>query len=219
MKKRSLKIGTYDTAFHGWTLTGWTLSAPEQKINYIEKTGGDGSWDMSTALTGGIPRYKDRTLTVTLECSKGTRADREKLISDMVNNLDGLVWPIVLPDHPEHYLTGRIHVAELQSSVAYAEVQITATCEPWLYKSHESVVEISSAGPEATEDIYNYGRKAVVPMLLVEGSIGLRYGDNEVQLGEGAYKWPSLLLTPGLNTLTYSGIGTLTLTYREAVLR
>lgn len=219
MKKRTLKIGTYDTAFHGWTLTGWILSDPEQKTNYIEKTGGDGSWDMSTALTGGIPRYRDRTLTATFECSKGTRADREILIRDMVNTLDGLVWPIVLPDRPEHYLTGRIHVRELQNSLAYAEVEVSATCEPWLYKSHESVVEIVSAGPEGTEDIYNYGRKAVVPMLMVVGTIGLKFGDNEVQLGEGAYKWPSLLLAPGLNTLTYAGAGTVTITYREAVLR
>lgn len=219
MKKRSIKIGTYDTGHHGWTLTGWTLGDPEQKTNYIEKTGGDGSWDFSTALTGGIPRYKDRPLTATFECSKGKRDDRERLISDMVNTLDGLVWPIVLPDHPEHYLTGRVHVRVKRSDLAYAEVEISATCEPWLYNYRESVVEIISPGPEDTVHIYNHGRKSVVPMLMVEGELGLKYNSAEVHLGEGAYKWPALVLAPGLNTLTFAGIGKLTITYREAVLR
>ena len=77
MQKRTARIGGYDTAVYGWTLTGCELRAPEQKTNYVERTGGDGSWDLSTVMTGGVPRYKDRTLTITLENSQGDRADRE----------------------------------------------------------------------------------------------------------------------------------------------
>ena len=129
MKKRSIKIGNYDTTTYGWTLTGCILSDPEQKVNYVERPGGDGSWDLSTALTGGIPRYKNRSLTVTLECSEGTREDREKLVNKLVSQLDGLEWQIVLPDRPDHYLVGRVHVAVTLSSPSYAAVTVTATCE------------------------------------------------------------------------------------------
>ena len=144
MEKRSATIGGYVTADHGWTLAGVSLTAPEQKTNYIEKTGGDGSWDLSTVMTDGIPRYKNRTLTVTLENSQGPREDREALISDLVNQLDGLEHRIELPDHPDHFLVGRVHVSVEYSTLAHARVVITGTVEPWFYKNFETVVTLGS---------------------------------------------------------------------------
>lgn len=219
MKKRTTKIGSYDTAAHGWTLTGWTLSAPEQKTNYVEKTGGDGSWDLSTSQTDGIPRYKDRLLTVTLELSEGDRADREKIIDEMVNTLDGFAWPIVSPDKPEHYLTGRVHIAVDYSDLAHAAVTITANCEPWFYRARESVAELSATTETQTAHIRNAGRRAAVPVLTITGDVLLEYNGATIELGSGAYEWPTLLLTPGLHALKYSGSGSITVTFREAVLR
>lgn len=226
MKKRTTRIGDYDTAVYGWTLTGWELSAPEQKTNYIERTGGDGSWDLSTVLTGGIPRYRDRTLTITLENSQGDRAEREKTISAMVNKLDGLEWPIVLPDHPDHYLVGRVHVAVNYSDLAHAMVTVTAACQPWLYKARERVVEldapITASTDAATFYIWNDGRKVVTPVLTVKGTAHLGFKDARESFSTGSYVWPSLQLVPGQNELTYTGgyngTDTLTLAYREAVL-
>ena len=219
MKKRSITIGTYKTADHGWTLTGWTLTDPEQKTSYVEKVGGDGSFDLSTALSGGIPRYKPRTFTATLECSQGTREERGRLISAMVNELDGLEWNTVPPDHPDHYLTGRVHVAVLRHDLAYAEVQVTGTVDPWLYKARETVVEHKTTIKTQTIHLYNGGRKAVVPMLTVDGVVHIMKGEDAVLLPEGSYKWPSLTLMPGITTFDCMGMGSLTITYREAVLR
>jgi hypothetical protein len=212
-------FGSYNTAEHGWTLGQWTLTDPEQKTNYVEKSGGDGSWDLSTAQSNGIPRYQDRTLTVPLECSEGTRAEREDIINDMVNELDGLEWQIVLPDRPDHYLTGRLHVAVEYSDLAHAKVVVTGTVEPWLYSARESVVELTADSITQEARIYNKGRRVVVPMLTVTGDVSLSIGSSTTRLTEGAYKWPALLLMPGLSILKYSGLGTVTLTYREAVLR
>lgn len=228
MKKRTARIGDYDTAVYGWTLTSCALSAPEQKTNYVERTGGDGSWDLSTVLTGGIPRYKDRTLTITLENSQGDRAAREKIISTMVNRLDGLEWPIVVPDHPDHYLLGRVHVAVEQNSLAYAAITVTATCQPWLFKARETVVEldapITASTDAATFYIRNDGRKVVTPVLTVNGKANLKFnGVNSETLTTGTYTWPVLQLVPGLNELMYTGAyngsDTLKLAYREAVLQ
>lgn len=229
MLKRTVLIGEYNTAAHGWTLTaGWKLSDPEQKTNYIEKSGGDGTWDLSTALTDGLPRYRDRSLTATLECSEGTREDRERLIAEMVNRLDGLEWRIVLPDHPEHYLTGRVHVAVNYNDPAHAAVTITATCAPWLYKKEETILTLEThSAAEQTATITNSGRLAVVPELIVEGSLILEYGTAWIDLSDGTYEWPMLLLTPGDHVVKYSattgadgtGSGKVVIKYREAVLR
>lgn len=219
MKKRSVSFGNYITADYGWTVTGITLSAPEQKTNYVEKVGGDGSWDLSTVLTDGIPKYKNRTLTVTMELSIGDRDEREQIINAMVMDLDGQEKHIVLPDRPEHYLVGRIRTAVNYSDLAHAAVTITANVEPWFSHSRESRVELVATSTEATAYIYNHGGRHVVPMLSVIGDITVRVGDAETKLAAGFYKWPTLILPPGLTTIGYSGDGILALNYREGVLR
>ena len=222
MQKRSVLFGSYNTAAHGWTLTGYSLSDPEQKTNYVEKPGGDGSWDLSTALTDGIPRYKDRTLTVTLECSEGDRSYREDLINDMVNLLDGLEWHTVLPDRPNHYLTGRLHVAVNSNSLAYAEVTVTGVVASWFYSEKETAVTLVATAAEQTATVRNGGRLIMVPSITVTGDnadVLLLYGTDSLALSTGTYKWPTLKLTPGDHVLRYSGTGTVVITYREAVLR
>jgi hypothetical protein len=225
MKKRTARLGTYDTASHGWTLSGCVLSDAEQKTNYVDRPGWDGAWDMSTVLTDGIPRYKDRTLTLTLENSQGDRAARERTISEMVNQLDGLEWPIVLPDYPDHFLQGRVHIQVNYSDLAHAAVTVTATCQPWLFKARERVVvldaPITASTETATFYLLNDGRKVVTPVLTVNGTASLSFKGNSISLTAGTYEWPALQLVPGSNELRYLGStgGTLTITYREAVLR
>lgn len=228
MEKRTALLGNYNTAANGWTLTGCFLTDPEQKTQYVEKSGGDGSWDLSTVLTDGIPKYKDRSLTITLECSEGTREDREELIQEMVNQLDGLEWHIVLPDRPEHYLIGRLHVAVNYSDLAHAMVTVTSIVQPWFYKAKETIVvlnaPITSSTDAATFYLWNRGRKVVTPRLDVVGTARLTFAGISTSLTTGSYEWPALQLVPGENALIYTGAygatgETLTLTYREAVLR
>lgn len=233
MKKRTAKFGSYDTASHGWTLTGWSLSDPEQKTKYTEKPGGDGSWDLSTALTDGVPKYKDRDLTVTLECSEGNRAHRLRLVSELVNLLDGFTWNVVLPDHPEHYLVGRLHVNVLQNGQAYAEVMVTGVVEPWFYALRETKLEYTTTG---LADFYrieirNRGRRYAVPLFTYRshdnaGVVTVYIDDkntNRIGLTSTNYETvqaTGALLAPGDHLLVFNGApGEFTVTWREAVLR
>lgn len=220
MVKRTIQLGSYDTATHGWTLASCVLSPAEQKTNYIDKPGGDGSHDLSTAMTDGIPRYYDRTLTVTLECSDGDRQSRQTKMSHIVNRLDGQRADIILPDHPEHYLTGRLHVAPNYNDLAHASVTVTATCMPWFYDLENTVVELIATSTEQTVIFEITGRRAVVPTITVASSSQVRlvYGASSKVFSAGTYQWPDLLLTPGEHELTYFGSGKVTITYQEAVL-
>ena len=219
MVKRTIVFGGYNTAANGWTLTGWQLSPAEQKTNFVERTGGDGSWDLSTALTDGQPRYYDRTLTVTLEHSGGDRLGREAIIRQMVNLLDGIRTNIELPDDPFHYITGRLHVAREYNDPAHAAVTVTAVCSPWKYSNLETTVTLTAATAKKTAQLVNNGRLAVVPMLTVTGSsVLVEFGNLSKAMSAGTHQLPDLLLTSGTHTLTYSGTGTLAIKYREAVL-
>lgn len=222
MQKRTIVFGEYDTAARGWTLAGWQLSPAEQKTNFVERTGGDGSWDLSTALTDGQPRYYDRTLTVRLERSDHDRMYREVDVCDIVNQLNGMRKNIVLPDDADHYLTGRLRVAREYNDLAHAAVTVTAVCDPWKYSTQEKMVRLTAAATQKTTYLSNYGRRAVVPVLTVSGtsnnSLHLTFGGKSWALGAGTYQMPDILLTPGSHALTYQGAGTLIVTYREAVL-
>lgn len=218
MEKRKIIFGDYDTAANGWTLSGWQLSPPEYKANRVEKPGGDGAWDLSTALTGGLPRYNDRTLTVTLERSDGDRLSRKEAVRDIINRLDGQRVEIVLPDDPDYYLDGRLSVAKDYNDMAHAAVTVTAVCDPWLYSASTIAIVIPVRTSEQTTNLENSGRRAVVPEVKVDGEVLLRFGDFSVNLSSGTYQLPDLLLTPGTHKLVYSGSGSIEITYGEAVL-
>lgn len=222
MVKRGTTIGTYDTAAQGWTMTSWRLSDPERVSNMVEVHGRiDGPLDLSAALTGGEPRYRDRTLTATFERSDGTRLSREDAMNTMANWLDGWQQNIIPPDDAQHYITGRVSVAKNYNDMAHASVTVTATCAPWRYNSTETIVNLLATDEAQTATFVNAGRRTVVPLLVVagEGTLNLQYGKASWSLGPGTYQLPDILLTQGSHEITYSGAGmTLTATYREAVL-
>lgn len=222
MDKRRIIFGTYDTAVEGpWTLTSWSLSEPTYKSNFVAVPGRDGDLDLSTALTDGEPRYSNRTLTATFECSEGTRLDREDIINTMVNWLDGWRMDIILPDDDEHYITGRVRVKREYNDPAHAAVTVTAACDPWRYSDMESIVKLTAAETAQTAALNNAGRKTVVPLLVIAGegaAVTLVYGVSSWTLSAGTYQLPDLVLPSGGASLVYSGTGTISLKYREASL-
>jgi hypothetical protein len=223
-KKRSIILGDYDTAVHGlWTLTGWEFPEPELAENLVEVPGRVlGPLDLSTALTGGEPRYKARPLSATLESSEGTREARAARISEMVNLLHGQRLQIILPDHPNHYAVGRLSVRMLYNTPAHASVEVLGTCEPWLHAMDETNVQFTATATERAATLRNSGAMPVVPLVTISGqgaAVQLRYGANSWTLSAGDYKLPALRLTPGDHVIHYSGTGTASITYREAVLR
>lgn len=223
MKKRTLILGTYDTARDGlWTLAGLTLSDPAYQSMFQEVIGRDGPLDFSTVLTDGEPRYGSRTLTAVLECSEGTRAERQTLIGKMVNALDGRRLEIRHPDYPAHYLTGRVQVVVEYNDLAHAAVTVTAVCDPWLYSCTERAYTLTATNAAQVVALSNKGRRMVVPRAVVTGSgasFRLEFGATSLALGPGTFDLPDLLLPPGDTPVSYSGNGTAVITYREAVLR
>jgi len=220
MIKRKLIIGNYDTALEGlWTLSALNLSAPELREEFVDIPGRSGALDMSTVLTDGEPSYTKRMLEATLESSEGTRDEREMRIRNMINQLDGLEFKIILPDDPLHYLTGRVRVNRLYNDLAHASVTVTAVCDPWLYSIAETqlIIDAETNIPLVTT-LYNRGRRYIAPTITVEGNVTLELEDKRWTLSAGTYVLPDLVLKTGSYPLHYSGFGIIKITYREAVL-
>lgn len=220
LTKRTIQLGGYDTALHGWTLTGMELTEPYPVTNFVDVPGRiKGSLDLSYALTGE-PSYSTRDLLVTLELSEGTRQQRELKIAELVNSLHGRRVDIIIPDRPNHYAIGQLSVLKLFNNHAHASVEITGICEPWLYSITEAEVVLQAKSTEQTALLANLGAMPMVPVLKVAGgSISVTYDNATLSMEAGTHKWSHLYLTPGEHLLKYKGTGTLTITYREAVLR
>lgn len=217
---REIRFGEYYTHANGlWTLTALELSGAKYKQTLVEVPGREAPLDLSTALTDGEPTYGARAFKATFESSEGSRLERETRISQMTNALDGYRMNIVLPDDPDHYLTGRLQVERLYNDEAHASVRVTATCDPWKYAKDETTVTLRATSVEQTATLTNQGRLGVVPLLNVtQGDVLLNFGTASWALSPGSYALPDLYLKYGEHTLTYSGAGVLILTYREAVL-
>jgi hypothetical protein len=225
MQKRGIIFGSYSTGAQGWTLTGWNFSRAVQKTNYVDKPGGDGSWDLSDALSDGIPRYNDRTLTATFEISQGDRMQREYTIRQMVNMLDGKRMKIYLPDDDTHYIEGRVHVVREYNDLAHGAVTVTATCSPWKYDRDETTFTAKLSATVNSLRIVNAGRLAVVPVITVNttntAGVVITYGNASATFQAGTHKWPALLLTPEEDHIvTFSGTNgdVISFTFRRGVL-
>lgn len=219
-EKRRMIFGEYDTALDGlWTLTGWTLPVPEYQSNFVQVPGRHGLLDLSTVLSDGEPIYGNRTLTATFESSEGTRLERDERISQMVNSLDGHRMSIVLPDDPTRCVEGRVSVQVDYSDPVHAAIKVTADCDPWRYNIDDThrAFDLTSETQQAI--LVNKGRRIAVPTVTVLGEkVTLRCKDHAWELYDGVYTLPDLALRTGKTMLTYSGRGTLIISYREAVL-
>ena len=224
----------YNTSEKGWTLTEWEFTEPALIENYIDIPGRlDGPIDASTALTNGDPRYGQRKLTATFECSEGTRDEREALLINMRNILDGRSLNIYFPDTTiqGYHATGRVRVERLYNDLAHASVRVTAICEPWLYKIGTKIVPLQSSTSFQSYTLKNNGRRRIVPTvkildgstsLMGEGDGGLSKAPHSMGVitrSAGTYQLRDFYILPGETfSLTYSGTGTIKLMYREAIL-
>ena len=218
MQKRKIIFDTYDTAADGlWTLASCVLGDAEPQEILLEIPGRlDGPLDASEALTGDV-EYGPRPLEVMLESSEGTRAERQARISAMVNRLHGRRVPIRLPDDAEHYLIGRLKVTPQYNDLAHAAIQVTATCEPWRYANEETEVVVNANGT-TQEVILENDRRRTYPSATVTGEVVLAYNGKSMTFGEGTRLLTDLPLGQGDHLVKVSGKGSVTFTYRKAVL-
>lgn len=220
LTKRTTQLGGYDTASHGWTLTGFELTEPTPVTNFVDIPGRiKGALDLSLALTGE-PVYSTRDLLVTLEISSGDREEREAKIMELTNKLHGRRVNIICPDRPRHYAVGTLTVTKLFNNHAHGSVEISGVCEPWLYSAEEISTQVQASSTKKTIVLYNLGAMPFVPTLVVAGgSVTLTYKGASITFSAGTYKWPKLYMAPGEHELAYEGTGKVSITYREGVIR
>lgn len=219
MSKRQLILNGYKTAEDGlFTLASLKITKASQVQTFVSVPGRFSPLDLSTTLTDGQPYYGSAGLEAVMESSEGTREERQERIGQLVSSLDGYTVTIVHPDHPDHYMVGRVQVTPEYNDLVHCAVRLTAVCEPWLYNETQTSVTVAATATAKTVNLVNSGRLASAPTLEVTGNVNLTYGAYSWALSAGVYQLPELYLTPGTHQVGYSGSGSVTFTYREGVL-
>jgi phage-related protein len=220
MQLRGVQFGDFHTA-DDWNLIMHEkiVSPPVPKTNYVSVPGRDGDLDLTEALSG-VVNYQDRNASYTFLLTDGTHADRVELISQIIGVLHGQRVRIIdTDDYPDYYMIGRLSVTDVSNSNAYGILKIEAVCQPWRYAINQKskAVTVAASDGNVSVTMTNNGYKTVAPTLTVTGTIMLKYGTTTTTLSAGTYILAGLRFTPGVNTVTVAGTGSITISYQEAI--
>lgn len=215
---REVVFGTHHTAEDwGLILNAKSITPPTPKVVKISVDGRDGEINLSRSLTGDM-KFNNREASFTFLLTEGTQSEREELLATILNAVHGQELQIIEPDRPDHYLLGECSIKNIKNDRAYGSVTITADCEPFYYDKMEVNRAITLTSTATNVVLTNSGRKTVIPTLTVTSQVTIVFDNTSVALSKGTYKLSALQLRPGGTTIKVSGSGTLTVTYREAVL-
>ena len=200
----------------GLILTSFDDKLPEQKRSYIEVPGRNGVLDTSYALTDE-PLFNNRVLTLTFGLYRELIGDWKQLIDSISNALHGKEMLIYPSWKQGYYLMGNVSV-DAYSIETTGELTVVCDCEPYYYATQQTTETVTLNGGTQSVTLLN-DRKWLLPVITTTGN-GTKtvYVNNEETEISGAVsnvQYDSILLKDGANSVTVSGSGTITFTYRK----
>ena len=243
-EERQLIITNDDFTYCTWydmraILSEMTVTPPEIKTSYVDIEGADGTLDLTSVLTDGEPRYKNRTGHFKLILTEGTYDERKaeledfckKVVKDRVTVVtpENVIWDkYEEADWGGYNFEGRVKPSYTLYP-AYAELTLECDFDPRRYGTGTTYVMSINDGKENNFNFTNDGEKAQsLDYVLLERwtedegdtMMMIKMGDLTFELtGAGEYTLPGFLIAPGKSTAVVSGAGKLTVsTDREVKL-
>lgn len=201
----------------GMICTSLIVDDPEPKESYVDIPFGDGSIDLTEAVTGEVS-YKNRTLEATF-AFKGPRSEWEPLKRKIRLYLHGKRRKIEATELPEHYLVGRCRTSFEQDG-AILRMNVSATCEPYLYKKLQTVYNVTIDETGTKTITCANSRQRVIPIINTTDTTNVQFGPVSFLIGSGVHRLTNLILKEGDNVIVLTAAeGTsIKIEYREGAL-
>ena len=183
--------------------------------NYIktEVPGRDGALDNSRALTGEIT-YKERTGEFEFKVEEGR--NWAEVYSEIQNYLHGKKMKVILEDDPDFYYDCELKVNDWKSEEMESLIVIDAMAYPYKRKINETVIHSAVAG---TKNIFFENlRERVMPTISTDAEMTVEYEGKSITTSATFKSHPDFIFHEGENKITVSGIGNITISFREGSL-
>lgn len=205
---------------------------PEPKTFFQDIPGADGSLDLS-AVTSGRIVYNRRTITLNFGC--GYDIDVwPRIYSEILQEFHGKEGKLIFDDDPMYYYVGRMTVSDYERMRRLGTFTLTVNADPYKY-------EITSGDEEWLWDpldlengvireyrnltvngnmtlVIDGTEKWIIPEITVSADMSVTFEGKQYSLKKGVNKIYSIVIKPGENKLIFTGNGTVTVSYRGAVL-
>ena len=198
----------------GWLRETVNFPTPQSQSNTITVPGRNSPIRFTEAL--GRVAYQPRSFDMTFSML-GDRADYDRLVSMVVNHFAGQLCRVTLTEDPTLYAVGTLE-AEPTYDPKTGKGQLVLSCtdgDAFLYHAEETLVSITGGGTVILSNDY----MPVVPVIATTAETTLRWSVDGESIGKtvsaGTWEISELELTHGDNTISVTGEGTTTFTYRE----
>lgn len=183
----------------GLYLTDESVTGPPPLKRYeVDVPGGDGTIDLTDALTGE-PVYSNRECSFVLRSEVASPSEFERIKTGLSNLLHGRRLDYGLTADPGYTYTGRFEVDEYYSKMRSGCIRLKVTADP--YKLKETVTYRVNAAGGVTVDL-PCGRRRVCPTIEVGRSALVSMGGRTWRLEPGASRIRDLWLSGEANEVT-----------------
>lgn len=192
--------------------SGVKIGTPDVKTEEVEVLGSDGTIDY-TEYFGEI-FYKNRSLTFPFTIKAKTPEDIDQVYKDVCKKIHGKKVEIVLDWDTDYYFKGRITVGELTHQKRIGTFTITCDCEPYRYKNDVTVSACAVSG--TTTVTYINDQKNVTPQFKISSPMTISFENVTTTIKtDGTFTVPGIVFKEGENVVTYTGNGTVEVSYQE----
>ena len=198
----------------GWLRETVNFPTPQSQSNTITVPGRNSPIRFTEAL--GRVAYQPRSFDMTFSML-GNRADYNLLVSLVVNQFAGKLYQVTLTEEPMLYAVGTLETAPSYDPLTgKGTLELSCTDgDAFLYHVEETVVNFSGGGTVILANDF----MPVVPVITVAAETTLRWtidGESfQKTVSAGTWEIPELELRHGNNTVSITGEGITTFTYRE----
>lgn len=198
----------------GWLREAVNFPTPQSQSNTITVPGRNSPIRFTEAL--GRVAYQPRSFDLTFSML-GDRSDYDHLVSVVVNQFAGRLCRVTLTEDPTLYAVGTLEAAPSYDPLT-GKGTLVLSCtdgDVFLYYVSETVESISGSGTITLRNDF----MPVVPVITTTAETTLRWAlDGESfhkTVNAGTWEIPELELRHGENTVSVTGEGTTTFTYRQ----
>ncbi|MCW6665316.1 hypothetical protein NHG32_06440 [Aerococcaceae bacterium NML191219] len=194
-------------------LEHFDITLPKPKLIKVSVPGRDGDLDMSEALTGYV-NYHNREIKVQLGLT-GSEVECEAKKQYLLNLVAGNEIKIRF-SHLSGYFEGRCQSMQAVRSHRHYMVELVFDCQPYRLAESETTYTLSLTNTEQSLRCAN-DTMPVVPTIVTTGITTIKFKSKTYSVQKGTHRL-GFIFGKGVNVISASGTGMLTVRFRKGVL-